>query len=120
MEAREGSVALSVAEEFAGFEIAALPDADQAGQLRLLAAWREEPEERAEVPQPRDVTALAGPPIDLRAAATALRDVLREWRAIGRELERMLPDSLDRSLLEAQADALRAVHQRLFAVINGS
>jgi hypothetical protein len=118
MEAREGSVALSVAEEFAGFEIAALPGADQAGQLRLLAPWREEPEERGEVPQTRDATAQAGPSFDLRAAAGALRDVLREWRAIGRELELMLPDSLDRSLLEAQVDALRAVHQRLFAAIN--
>lgn len=113
--ARERLVGLSVAEGFAGFENVVLPSADRGGQLRLVAPWHEEPGEWPDVAQSPDITPVAVPSADRRPAATALHEVLREWRAIARELEQIPSASLDRALLQAQADVLRAVHHRLFA-----
>lgn len=108
---------LSVADGVAGLEGGVIPHAGPTGLLRLLAPWREDLDEQPGVAQSA-AAAVVVPTSDHRASAVALRDVLWHWRAIRRELDAMFPDNLDRSLLEAQADALRAVHARLFAEVN--
>ena len=107
---------LSVAEGFVGFEAAVSPVARAGGQLRLLAPWRKDewdhPDEIKAVLV--DDTAPAAPAFDRRSATTALLNVLREWRIVAREMERIDPGSGERTLLEAEDSVLRALHHRLF------
>lgn len=109
---------MTVAEGFAGFENEVLPRENHGPQLHLVAPWHEdlaESPDAAEAPEAAPVTV---PSFDRQAAAATLHEVLREWRAICRELELIRPGGLDGALLLAQADALRAVHQRLFVKLN--
>lgn len=59
----------------------------------------------------------ADPPTVHRAAAVALRDVLRVWRATARRLDGLDPSSPYRATLEGEVAILRSTHHRLFEAV---
>ena len=103
---------MSVAEVSAEFELAVLSAANHLVKLRLVAPWRPVPRRLGPRHGP-----VAAPTLDRQATAAALRDTITEWRAIGRELETVLPGHRRRSL-QARAEVLRDLHERLFLAIS--
>ncbi|HUG29090.1 MAG TPA: hypothetical protein VMQ65_01050 [Candidatus Limnocylindria bacterium] len=102
------------------------------GILRLLPRWLGEQvaaggrvetwSDVAPLPVPvrREQAPVAAPAqaIAQRAATGALRRTIDAWRAAEHELEALEIGSRDRAHLQAEVDALRATHHRLFLEVS--
>lgn len=102
------------------------------GILRLLPHWRgnhvaaggrvaKRPAAAAELvrtPLEPHRDASPGEAVEGRTAALALRHTLDAWRAAERDLASLATGSPHRALVQADVDALRTTHRRLFLEIS--